>query len=94
MQKYTEQKIAVLEVFTEAIILAFKLAVPTLLIAMLVGLVIAILQAATQVHEQTLTFAPKAVIVALALLAMGPWMCSSIIDFFNYIMDLMRNITL
>ncbi|HBI52640.1 MAG: flagellar biosynthesis protein FliQ [Ruminiclostridium sp.] len=84
----------VLEVFTEAIILAFKLAVPTLLIAMLVGLVIAILQAATQVHEQTLTFAPKAVIVALALLAMGPWMCSSIIDFFNYIMDLMRNITL
>ena len=84
----------VLEVFTEAIILAFKLAVPTLLIAMLVGLVIAILQAATQVHEQTLTFAPKAVIVAVALLAMGPWMCSSIIDFFNYIMDLMRNITL
>lgn len=84
----------VLEVFTEAIILAFKLAVPTLLIAMLVGLIIAILQAATQVHEQTLTFAPKAVIVALALLAMGPWMCSSIIDFFNYIMDLMRNVTL
>ena len=84
----------VLEVFTEAIILAFKLAVPTLLIAMLVGLVIAILQAATQVHEQALTFAPKAVIVAVALLAMGPWMCSSIIDFFNYIMDLMRNITL
>ena len=84
----------VLEVFTEAIILAFKLAVPTLLIAMLVGLIVAILQAATQVPEQTLTFAPKAVIVALALLAMGPWMCSSIIDFFNYIMDLMRNVTL
>lgn len=79
----------VLEIFTQAIILAFKLAVPTLLIAMLVGLIIAILQAATQVHEQTLTFAPKAVIVALALLAMGPWMCSSIIDFFHYIVDLM-----
>ena len=84
----------VLEVFTEAIILAFKLAVPTLLIAMLVGLIIAILQAATQVHEQTLTFAPKAVIVALALLAMGPWMCASIIDFFNYIVDLMQKVTL
>jgi len=79
----------VLEIFTEAIILAFKLAVPTLLIAMLVGLIIAILQAATQVHEQTLTFAPKAIIVALALLAMGPWMCSSIIDFFNRIVELM-----
>ena len=84
----------VLEIFTEAILLAFKLAVPTLLIAMLVGLIIAILQAATQVHEQTLTFAPKAVVVALALLAMGPWMCASIIDFFNYIVDLMQKVTL
>lgn len=81
----------VLEIFTEALMLAFKLAVPTLLIAMLVGLVIAVLQAATQVHEQTLTFAPKAIVVALGLLAMGPWMCSSIIDFFNYIVDIMAN---
>ena len=79
----------VLEIFTEALMLAFKLAVPTLLIAMVVGLIIAILQAATQVHEQTLTFAPKAIVVALGLLAMGPWMCSSIIDFFNYIVDIM-----
>ena len=84
----------VLEIFTAAIVLALKLAAPTLIIAMLVGLVIAVLQAATQVHEQTLTFAPKAIIVALGLLAMGPWMCSSIIDFFNYIMELMSEITL
>ena len=79
----------VLEILTEALMLAFKLAVPTPLIAMVVGLIIAILQAATQVHEQTLTFAPKAIVVALGLLAMGPWMCSSIIDFFNYIVDIM-----
>lgn len=84
----------VLEIFTEALMLAFKLAAPTLLIAMLVGLIIAILQAATQVHEQTLTFAPKAIIVALALLAMGPWFCSSIIDFFNYIVDMMAKVAL
>lgn len=84
----------VLEIFTAAIVLALKLAAPTLIIAMLVGLVIAVLQAATQVHEQTLTFAPKAIIVALGLLAMGPWMCTSIIDFFNYIMELMSEITL
>ena len=84
----------VLEIFTAAIVLALKLAVPTLLIAMLVGLVIAILQAATQVHEQTLTFAPKAVIVALAILAMGPWMMNSLIDFFNFIMRMMSEVTL
>lgn len=84
----------VLEIFTAAVVLALKLAAPTLIIAMVVGLVIAILQAATQVHEQTLTFAPKAVIVALGLLAMGPWMCNSVIDFFNYITELMANVTL
>lgn len=81
-----------MEIFTEAVMLAFKLAVPTLLIAMLVGLVIAVLQAATQVHEQTLTFAPKAVVVALALLAMGPWMCTEIIDFINYIFGIMTEL--
>ena len=48
-----------MEIFQAAIMLAFKLAVPILLVAMIVGLVIAILQAATQVHEQTLSFAPK-----------------------------------
>lgn len=84
----------ILEIFTAAIVLALKLAVPTLIIAMLVGLIIAILQAATQIHEQTLTFAPKAIIVALAILAMGPWMMNSLIDFFNYIVDLMSGITL
>lgn len=84
----------ILEIFTAAIILALKLAAPTLIIAMLVGLIIAILQAATQVHEQTLTFAPKAVVVALAILAMGPWMLNSLIDFFNYIVELMSGITL
>ncbi|MBP5604455.1 MAG: flagellar biosynthesis protein FliQ [Ruminiclostridium sp.] len=84
----------VLEILTEAVILAFKLALPILLVAMLVGLIIAILQAATSVHEQTLTFAPKAIIVALALLALGPWMCSSIIDFFNYIVGLMATVGL
>ena len=52
-----------MEIFQAAIMLAFKLAVPILLVAMIVGLVIAILQAATQVHEQTLSFAPKAVAV-------------------------------
>ena len=84
----------VLEIFNAAIVLALKLAAPTLIIAMLVGLVIAVLQAATQIHEQTLTFAPKALVVALGLLAMGPWMISSVIDFFNYIMELMSKVTL
>ena len=81
----------VLEIFTEAVWLAFKLGVPLLLVGMLVGLIIAILQAATQVHEQTLTFAPKVIIVALTLLALGPWMLNSLIDFANRIFELMAS---
>ena len=81
----------VMEIFTEAVWLAFKMGVPLLLVGMLVGLVIAILQAATQVHEQTLTFAPKVIIVALTLLALGPWMLNSLMDFANRIFELMAN---
>lgn len=78
-----------LEIFTAALSLAFKLSIPMLIIAMLVGLIIAILQAATQVHEQTLTFAPKLIAIALSLLALGPWMINETIDFMNYIFELM-----
>lgn len=78
----------VLEIFKEALILAFKLAGPLLVVGMLVGLVVAILQAATQVHEQTLTFVPKAVAVAITLLLLGPWMINSIEDFMFKIFDI------
>lgn len=88
----TEDKI--LEIFSAAMWLAFKLAVPTLIIAMVVGLIIAILQAATQVHEQTLTFAPKAIAVALSLLIMAPWMITESIDFINYIFQTMSEVGL
>ncbi|MDR0821257.1 MAG: flagellar biosynthesis protein FliQ [Oscillospiraceae bacterium] len=83
-----------MELFNEAVLLALKLAAPMLLIAMVVGLVIAILQAATQVHEQTITFAPKAAAIALALLAAGPWMINSVLDFMRNIFSLMVSIGL
>ena len=70
-----------MEIFQAAIMLAFKLAVPILLVAMIVGLVIAILQ------EQTLSFAPKAVAVGLALFILAPWMTSECIDFVNFIFE-------
>lgn len=81
----------VMQIFTEAVWLAFKLGVPLLIVGMLVGLIIAILQAATQVHEQTLTFAPKVIVVALTLLALGPWMLNSLMDFTRNIFQLMTS---
>ena len=73
----------VLEIFTGAILLAFKLCAPMLITAMLIGLTIAILQAATQVQEQTITFAPKAIGITLSLLALGPWMITEVTDYLN-----------
>jgi flagellar biosynthetic protein FliQ len=72
-----------MEILSEALYLAFILAGPMLIISMIVGLFIAVMQAATQIHEQTLTFVPKLVVIAVTLLVMGPWMIESITDFMN-----------
>lgn len=71
----------VMQVFYEALMVAFKLAAPILIVSVLVGLVIAIMQAATQIHEQTLTFVPKLLAIAVVLLLAGPWMIAQIRDF-------------
>ena len=81
-----------MEVFTAALVLALKLGLPVLIAAVVIGLIIAILQAATQVHEQTLSFAPKAIVVAIVLLLFGPWMMNSCIECLNYIFELMATV--
>ena len=83
----------VLQVFREALILAIRLAGPLLLISMIVGLVIAILQAATQVHEQTLTFVPKTLTIVVLLLLMAPMMISSCNEFLLRIFDIIHQIS-
>lgn len=75
----------VLQIFKDAIMLVFKLAGPMLLISMVVGLVIAVIQAATQVHEQTLTFVPKALTIVLFLFIMASFFISSTNDFMEEI---------
>ena len=62
----------VMEVMKEAMMVAFEIAGPLLIVSIVVGLIVAIFQAATQIHEQTLTFVPKLLVIALVLLALGP----------------------
>lgn len=61
-------------------------AAPMLIIALVVGLVISIFQAATQINEQTMTFIPKIVAVFVALLIFGPWIMNILITFTTGIM--------
>lgn len=83
----------VLDIFREALMLSIKLAGPLLLISMIVGLVIAILQAATQVHEQTLTFVPKALTIVVLLLLMAPMMMNWCSEFVTHIFDIINQVS-
>lgn len=78
----------VLDVMRQMMLVAIKLAGPILLASIIVGLVIAIFQAATQIHEQTLTFVPKLLIISIMLLVLGSWMAATMKDFVKYIFDL------
>lgn len=62
-------------------VMAIQLAGPILVISMAVGIVISILQAATQIHEQTLTFVPKLLIIGIILVFTGSNMLQSLQDF-------------
>ena len=75
----------VLEVFSQALLVALKLAAPMLIVSILIGLVVAIFQAATQIHEQTLTFVPKLIVIAFMLLFTGSWMISTMTDFVHWL---------
>lgn len=65
----------------QVFILSMKLGGPILIISMIVGIVISILQAATQIHEQTITFVPKLIVIAVLLLITGSTMLNSLQDF-------------
>lgn len=83
---------AVMDVFHEAIMVAIKLAAPMLIASILIGLIIAVFQAATQIHEQTLTFVPKVLIIALILLGMGSWMITTLSDFTAHLFQIMAGL--
>ncbi len=69
------------DIMYQLFVLAVQLAGPVLVISMLVGILIAILQAATQIHEQTLTFVPKLLVIGIILLISGSNMLRTLQDF-------------
>jgi flagellar biosynthesis protein FliQ len=67
--------------FMEALKIAILLAAPMLISGLVVGLIVSMFQAATQINEMTLVFIPKMLAVGLALLIFFPWMLQMIVDF-------------
>jgi len=80
----TEQ--TVMSLTYQALKLALMVAGPLLLATLVVGLLISIVQAATQINEMTLSFIPKLLTVALVLVATGPWLLTQLVDFFHQLL--------
>jgi len=73
----------VIEIGREAVYIVLILIVPVLGAGLITGLIVAVLQATTQIQEQTLAFVPKILVVFIAIGVFGPWMLTTLLDFVN-----------
>lgn len=64
-----------------SLVLIIEISAPVLLVGMVVGLVISLLQAVTQLQEQTLSFVPKMLAMAIAAVVFLPWITTKVLDF-------------
>jgi flagellar biosynthesis protein FliQ len=71
----------VINLVMEAMALAFKVAMPLLGVALVLGLVVSVIQAVTQIQEQTLSFIPKIIGMAVVLVVAGPWMLGQVVSY-------------
>jgi len=81
----------VMQIGRQAVEMTLLMAGPLLLAALVIGLIVSVFQAATQINEQTLSFIPKLVGMFLILLLAGPWMLEIMVD---YVRRLFENIPL
>lgn len=78
---------SVITIGQQALYVMLVLAAPLLLAALVVGLVVSILQAATQINEMTLSFIPKLIAMVAALVIAGPWMVTYFIDYMRRLFE-------
>ncbi|WAI18198.1 MAG: flagellar biosynthesis protein FliQ [Buchnera aphidicola (Acyrthosiphon caraganae)] len=81
----------VMQLFHNAMKVTLIIASPLLLAALISGLIVSVLQAATQINEQTLSFIPKIISVLGVIVILGPWMLGVMLD---YMHNLFNNISL
>ena len=70
----------------QAVEVTLMVGAPLLLVALAVGLLVSIFQAATQINEATLSFIPKLVAIFVTMVVAGPWMLSVMLDYMRYIL--------
>lgn len=77
----------VIRIAGEAVYTVLKASAPMLVLALVIGLIISVFQAATQIQEQTLAFVPKIVVVLLSILMFGPWILQTLVDYTFNLLD-------
>ena len=82
----------VIQLATQALWTATKIAAPLLIVSMVIGTAISLLQAVTQVQEMTLSFVPKLMGIAIVLVLSGGWMLSTLTDFTRQLFEAIPNI--
>ena len=78
------------QLLREGVWVAIKLGGPMLVLSMAAGVIVAIFQAVTQIHEQTLSFILKLIVVVLVCLVGGNWMMETLLDYTRNLFTLMR----
>lgn len=81
----------VIEILQEALLTIISVSAPMLIAALLVGLIVSVFMAATQINEQTLSFVPKILAVFVSIIICGPWMLSKLVDFTTKLFGYMNN---
>ena len=71
----------VVNLATQAMMLSLKIAGPVLLLGLIIGLLVSIFQAVTSIQEQSLSFIPKIVGVAVLIVVLGPWMLNQMVTY-------------
>lgn len=82
----------VTDLLRDAVSVALRLASPMLLLSMLVGVLLAMFQAVTQIHEQTLTFIFKVTMIIIVLLVAGGWMMETLLEYAETLFETMRGL--
>ena len=82
----------VTQIAVQTMLLSAKVAAPMLLTALLVGFLISLFQAATQIQEPTLSFVPKMIAVSVALLITGNWVLSQLVSFNHQLFQMLPHL--
>ena len=77
----------VMTIAQRALEMTVLLAEPLLLVALVIGLLVGVFQAATQIHEMTLSFIPKLIGMAAALVIAGPWMLKQLVSYTRLLIE-------